>query len=258
MTCNRERVQRPSISIDDMGPTQRQSYVAHLRDCDECRRQALAADPSLAFSLLPASEVTQDEIDEVLRGVRTLRRAQTIEAIADSRLSKGLLALGLAATLLIAVFLVPEFRRSTDSSAVPFSGAVGVGSGLVQWPAARSVMAKGTLRAELRRVAASGVTQPSTEAERLWAVEIPVRSGSRVERQPQGSYRLAFEMGAVTESGGLELRDLQLHKLDGDNDFLLIAADVQPVRGRPLIVGTVPARGDEVASWLELTWLGGR
>jgi hypothetical protein len=258
VTCNQERPQIPSISIDDMGPTQRQSYVAHLRDCDECRRRALAADPSLAFSLLPASEVTQDEIDGVLQGVRTLRRTQAIEAIADTRLSQGLVALGLAATLLIAVLLVPEFRRSADSTAVPFSGALGVGSGLVQVPQTRSVIANGTLRAELHRAADAGATRPATAAERLWVVEIPVESGSRVERQPRGAYRLAFEMIAVTESGGLELRDLQLHKLEGNNEVLLIAADVQPVRGRPLIVGSIPARGDDVASWLELTWLGGR
>jgi hypothetical protein len=255
VTCKQERAQTASISIDDMGPKQRQRYVAHLRECDDCRRQALAEDPSLAFSLLPASEVTQDEIDRVLQGVRTLRRTQAIEAIADTHLSKGLVAVGLAATLLVAVLLVPESRRSADSAAVPFSGAVGVGSGLFQVPELRSVVANGTLRAELRRGAAA---RPAAASQRLWAVEIPVESGSRIERQPQGAFRLAFEIGAVTENGGLELKDLQLHKLDGDREVLLIAADVRPVRGRPLIVGRFPARGGDVASWLELTWLGGR
>lgn len=54
--------------------------LGHLEDCGECRRAALALDPTLALRPLVEPEVSgtmaaDDEVESMLRAVETLRRA---------------------------------------------------------------------------------------------------------------------------------------------------------------------------------------
>jgi hypothetical protein len=49
--------------------------LAHLRACAPCRRQALAADPTLVFQLQPEPEPFPEEAEDMRRRVAALRRA---------------------------------------------------------------------------------------------------------------------------------------------------------------------------------------
>lgn len=58
--------------------------LEHLDVCPGCRRQAVAADPTLAFRGLPAPGVGPAEVDEIRAGVAALRRAQRLRAAPSS------------------------------------------------------------------------------------------------------------------------------------------------------------------------------
>jgi hypothetical protein len=94
--------------------------VAHLADCPPCRRQALAADPTLLFQGLPDAAVDAGEVAAMRAGVAALRRARALASTAvdrrDSRrpapdrhrrLLQGVAAAGLAAA---ALTLTPAAR----------------------------------------------------------------------------------------------------------------------------------------------------
>ena len=61
--------------------------LAHLDDCDRCRPEALAADPTLLFRRLPAPEVSDRDVAAMRERVAVLRRARELEAVGsrDSR-----------------------------------------------------------------------------------------------------------------------------------------------------------------------------
>jgi len=50
----------------------------HLEACPECRRRAVAADPTLVFRSLPAWEPDAAEVDAMRAGVAALRRAHRV------------------------------------------------------------------------------------------------------------------------------------------------------------------------------------
>jgi len=52
--------------------------VAHMDECDGCRRTALAADPTLVFRRLPAVDVDRAEVDSMRRAVANLRQASRV------------------------------------------------------------------------------------------------------------------------------------------------------------------------------------
>jgi len=52
--------------------------LAHLDACPACRRQALAADPTLAFRRLPRPDVKAADIDAIRQGVAALREASRL------------------------------------------------------------------------------------------------------------------------------------------------------------------------------------
>jgi hypothetical protein len=62
--------------LDDAEALLSAAALAHLEECGECRRAALALDPTLA--LLPLVEretAADDEVESMLRAVETLRRS---------------------------------------------------------------------------------------------------------------------------------------------------------------------------------------
>lgn len=61
-------------------PREWASALKHLDDCPGCRREAVAADPTLAFLRLPAPAVGPAEVEEIRAGVEALRRARRLEA----------------------------------------------------------------------------------------------------------------------------------------------------------------------------------
>lgn len=75
-------------------PSAWRAAVEHLDVCDECRDDALAADPALLFRRLPTMEADAATIEEMRSGVAALRRAQrltgTVETAAAPERGHGL------------------------------------------------------------------------------------------------------------------------------------------------------------------------
>lgn len=233
---------------------ERRRYLSHLRDCRECRQEAARKDPTIVFSLLPTEEVTDEEIREVRQTVQAMRRMRTLESVARSKHPSRLVVGAIAAMLLIAVLLIPQRRLPGESEEVPFAGAVGVGSGLVEMPAALSSTPSGILQVELRRGAKIEPGPTRSVLNRLWEAEIPIEGKGRVVRHLQGGYRLHFDLGDGVASDILELRDFELLRIGEQGSVALLAADLQPELNRPMIVG-LPSEGTGAdVWWLELTW----
>ena len=237
-----------------MGQEERQRFLAHLHDCRECRHDATRRDPTIVFSLLPAEEMSDEEIDEVRQAVQVMRRMTTLESLTRGRAPRELVAGALAAMLLVAVMVIPQRQLPDESEEVPFAGAVGVGSGLVQMPGAPASTATGILQIELRRKAEIEPAPNMSLSDRVWEVEIPVEGDGRVVRDLEGGYRLHFDLGSGVASDILELRDFEVLRTGEQGEVLLFAADLQPELNRPVIVG-LPSegRGSDLL-WLELTW----
>ena len=64
--------------------TERELLKQHVKACRRCRKDALSADPLLAFRLVAPVEVDANEVKDMQGAVRTLRRAALAQA-ADSR-----------------------------------------------------------------------------------------------------------------------------------------------------------------------------
>lgn len=56
-------------------PADWQSALDHMDDCDDCRKQALAADPTLVFRHLPPVTVDAAEVASMRAAVASLRQA---------------------------------------------------------------------------------------------------------------------------------------------------------------------------------------
>lgn len=61
-------------------PREWREALEHLDGCADCRRRAVAADPTLAFRRLPTPSVGPAEVDEIRAGVAALRRTRRLEA----------------------------------------------------------------------------------------------------------------------------------------------------------------------------------
>lgn len=57
--------------------------LEHLDGCDDCRSEAVAADPVLLFRRLPSIEPDAETLDDVRAGVAALRRAERVAGGAD-------------------------------------------------------------------------------------------------------------------------------------------------------------------------------
>lgn len=88
------------------GPPPREwpEAVRHLRDCADCRRRALALDPTLLFVAEPPLEVSDREVETIRRNVAALCRARRVERDCESR--RGRLARPAAAAIVGAVLLL--------------------------------------------------------------------------------------------------------------------------------------------------------
>lgn len=93
----------------DADPQAWQRAVTHLDECSRCRREALAAEPTLVFRRLPTLEVGAEEIADMQRAVATMRRTRSLERprrrMATPQVSTWLRAAALAAVMLGAALL---------------------------------------------------------------------------------------------------------------------------------------------------------
>jgi hypothetical protein len=103
----------------------------HLDGCPDCRRAALAADPTLLFRRLPALRLNEQEVTgevaEIQRAVAAMRTASRMEPRGGRRRGKGVSRWAAAAALAIAAL-------SLGSSPELHPGRVGVGGTLSAMP----------------------------------------------------------------------------------------------------------------------------
>jgi hypothetical protein len=102
--------EREASGADPRGWTQ---ALAHLDGCPTCRREAIAADPLLAFRRLPAPAATAAEVETMRQAVAALRRAGRVPAEARPAASSlarlgglGAVRRAAAAAALVAVGLL--------------------------------------------------------------------------------------------------------------------------------------------------------
>lgn len=230
--------------VDRMDRQQRQQFLTHLESCRPCRDAAAKVDPTLVFSLLPAAEVEDAEVDEVRRTIQALRRVRALEATWNRRVRQGLAASAFAALLLAAVVLVPHRPQPESSVEVPFAGAVGVGSGLVDLPPTPIGESSVRIRVELGRAPA---------AQQLSQTEFVAHTGERVERDLGYGYRMRFEVAGEVLGRAPVLKNFEVLGSDSRGDWTIFSADLRPSANQPLILGLTPAEGDEDLLWLQLT-----
>ncbi len=115
-------------------PPEWAAALAHLEECDGCRRAALALDPSLVFSRLAGAgfdrserseRSVHDEAREIAAGVRTLVRAREAERTLGRSSRPAARRAGLAAAALAlgaALFLTTHASRHAGAPAAPARG----------------------------------------------------------------------------------------------------------------------------------------
>jgi len=107
MTCAELRRLAPeSLLASELEPVEHRRAAEHLRQCPECRRQAVAADPAVLFLDLPSLEVTAADVKAVRSAVGAMRRARVLENETSRPVSRWWRHAA-AAALLAALLLVP-------------------------------------------------------------------------------------------------------------------------------------------------------
>lgn len=89
---------------------QRRDLVEHFSDCPDCRRDGLAADPTLLFLGASPLELERSEVASIRRTVRAMQRARDLDA-AGSRSWTHVLRAAAAAILLTALLLLPGGQK---------------------------------------------------------------------------------------------------------------------------------------------------
>ena len=254
MSCQEQRRRRPRLHLDAMDPQTRQEYLTHLDSCRECLDAATREDPTTIFALLPKAEVSDAEVDEIRRTVRTMRRVKAVEGAASARAPWRWIAGVAAAMLLLGIVLVPQFRQSAETEALPFAGAVGVGSGLIEMPERSSPVVGSVLLIGFYLSDGAGVGSTPATVEPASEIKIPVAGPGHIERDLRAGYGLRFDMRGAAAGQVLELDGFELVRTDEQGEESLLAADLRAEMNRKLTIGpkTVPA-GQETF-WLELTW----
>jgi hypothetical protein len=99
---------------DRLAEEDRRAFRRHIAECEECRDEAIASEPTLVFAVAPPEAVGEEEARTILENVRAALAVRE----AGRRLERGALrgrrtaaGLGIAAILALA-FSVPLARRS--------------------------------------------------------------------------------------------------------------------------------------------------
>jgi len=83
MSCEAFRELLSAYLDDSLDDVRRAGFRAHLRACDDCRRAAVAEEPTLVFSLVDQPEPPQDRIEtcvtSVIAGIRRERLEKRLQ-----------------------------------------------------------------------------------------------------------------------------------------------------------------------------------
>ena len=121
--------ERLSEYLEDALPAQEvRDFREHLASCDGCRDAVVAHEPSLLFTRVTRDEVSAEDVERVLAGVRsgiTLREAERKLADARSNRRRRPAALASAAAVAAMTLLLPgTVRRQTPTAITAVSPPV--------------------------------------------------------------------------------------------------------------------------------------
>ena len=113
MTCPDWRAALALREVDDTH-AQWLGARAHMDTCPKCRRQALAADPTLVFAGAEVLRVSDGEVESIRRAVHAARRVRQTERALVRQLSGT--GAGLVAAVLLAMVLLLPATTSPPSA----------------------------------------------------------------------------------------------------------------------------------------------
>lgn len=79
MDCSRFHELLDDYLAERLDGAQRHEFRRHLGSCESCRGAALAAEPSLAFALMPAPRVSERQVDDCIAAVTARIRHDRLE-----------------------------------------------------------------------------------------------------------------------------------------------------------------------------------
>lgn len=215
MSCQQWQSALKAGGLDGVESARRREFLRHLSSCSHCRRWAAAEDPTILLSRLPTVEVSAEEVEEVRRTVRALRRVRDLESGWVHLTQRAFAGTAMAALLLVALLLSPERPQTGVPEPVPFASAVGMGTGLIDLPP-QSDSARFVIEIEL--VAGS---------ETLLEQALHVREGQQIARRLEGGYELRFHLDDRIEGDSIMLRGFRLSKTVGAARATLIEKDLK-------------------------------
>ncbi len=144
--CERVRARLEEYGHEALSAVDRREVREHVSFCTACRAEAVAVDPVLLFSAVPAEAVSAEDVASVLSSVRAgiaLRTAERrIEAArrrgsAVGARGRGTRAAAAAAVILLTVVVPSGLRSTADVPApVPTGGPTAPGISAVAAPEA--------------------------------------------------------------------------------------------------------------------------
>jgi len=243
MSCLQWQSALTSAGLEGLEPTRRRRFLQHLAVCSSCRQWASAEDPTILLAQFPAVEVSGDEVEEVRRTVRALRRVRDLERTGSHLVQRAFAGAAMAALLLVALLLSPERPRARAPERVPFVGAVGVGSGLIDLQIPTSPSRHG-IEIEL-----------ATERETLFRESLSVSAGQGIWRQLEGGYEIRFRLDDRVEGHRITLRGFRVSRTDNAGRVTLIEKDLGLRPESPLVLELSRSAAGEADSYLTVRTL---
>jgi len=134
-SCAETRARWEGYSAEALAAEERRAVREHLAECGSCREEAASADPSLLFSQTASARVADEDIAQVLAGVRAgiaFKRTERRFAKFTQRPARGWASVAAIA----AVLLLMSGQRTSHAPMNPRASSENASSTAIEVPAA--------------------------------------------------------------------------------------------------------------------------
>jgi anti-sigma factor RsiW len=124
--CETVRGRLPEYLEDGLSTEDRRTYREHIGSCEACRESVLEIEPSLVFARVRAEDVSSEDVERVLTGVRSgiaLAEAERRAGRARNRGRHRVAAMASAAALSAMTLVLPGSRPAARRPAGPVAAA---------------------------------------------------------------------------------------------------------------------------------------
>jgi hypothetical protein len=124
--CETVRGQLPEYLEDGLSTEDRRTYREHIGSCETCRESVLDIEPSLVFARVRPEDVSSEDVERVLTGVRAgiaLAEAERRAGRARNRGHHRVAAMASAAALAAMTLVLPGSRPAARRPAEPVAVA---------------------------------------------------------------------------------------------------------------------------------------